>query len=161
MMTDQQPQPNPPADADTVPPEVQSDTETANLDIEVGAVDDNPNHEAAKYRIRLREAEAQRDALAAQLDALRRDQIGAIATTMGIKPAALWASGAELNNLLTEGGAIDTTKVREAADAARTELGITKRPPSMAGLSSGTMKPPPPRDAFRDAFVPRRHREPD
>jgi hypothetical protein len=159
-MTDQPPQqPNPAADGSA------QDVSSAPVDTatpaEATPLDDNPNHEAAKWRVQYREAEAQRDALAAQLDAVRRDQIGAMATTMGLKPAALWASGVEISNLLTDAGTIDPAKVREAAEGARAELGITKRPASMAGLSSGAMVPPPPRDAFRDAFVPRSRREPD
>jgi hypothetical protein len=155
-------QPTPPADA--VPPEVQPDAGAPADPDSTGTgtpVDANPNHEAAKWRTRYREAEAQRDALAAQLDAVRRDQVGAMATAIGIKPQALWASGVEISNLLTDAGAIDPAKVRDAVEGARAELGITKRPASMAGLSSGALAPQPPRDQWREAFTPRRHREPD
>jgi hypothetical protein len=147
---------NSPVDGDAAP-----DTEAAVDIADTAAADESPNHEAAKWRVKYREAEQQRDTLAAQLDAVRRDQVGVIVTSMGVKPAALWASGAQLNDMLTDAGVIDIAKVREAADAARTELGITKRPPSMSGLSSGALAPQPPRDQWREAFTPRRHREPD
>jgi hypothetical protein len=158
MMTDQPPQPIP---ADDSPPPDTADTADTGTPVEASSVDANPNHEAAKWRTRYREAEAQNAALAAQLDATRRDQVGAIVTSMGIKPAALWASGAQLGDMLTDAGAIDTAKVRDAVEGARDQLGITKRPASMSGLSSGALAPQPPRDQWREAFTPRRNREPD
>ena len=80
-MTDQTQQPNQPtADADTPP-----DTDTVGTaDTEVAEEDANPNHEAAKWRNKFREAE--RDGLAAQLDAVRTDQANAYATAAGITP---------------------------------------------------------------------------
>jgi hypothetical protein len=123
--------------------------------------DDNPNHEAAKWRVKYREAEQHNAALTSQLDAVRRDQINAHVVAAGVKPDAFWASGVTVNDLVTEAGGIDATKVGEAVAGVRERFGIDKRSPSMSGLSSGAMNRPPPRDTFRDAFVPRSRRQPD
>jgi hypothetical protein len=155
MMTEQ---PTPPADAVPPPLEVQPDAGTS---VEASSVDDNPNHEAARWRIKYREAEAQNAALAAQLDAVRTDQANAYAAAAGITAKALWASGAQLPELLDDAGVVDPDKVAAAAVKARSELGIAaKSRPRGIGLS-GAMPPQPPRDQWREAFTPRRHREPD
>ncbi|OBG25434.1 hypothetical protein [Mycobacterium sp. E3198] len=124
------------------------------------------DREAAKFRKQLRAEQAARQAdneqsaeritvLERQLDALRRDQVGAIATTLGIKPAALWASGAQLDDLLGEDGAPDPDKVRAAVEHARAHLGITRDPRPFKGLRSGTAAPVEPVNRWRAAFAPR------
>jgi hypothetical protein len=113
------------------------------------------NAEAAKWRVKYREAEAQRDALAAQLDAVRKDQVGAIATSMGIKATALWASGVQLDSLLGDDGVPDPAKVKTAVDAARQALGIDNKRPRGVGLSGASSPSQPRGDQWRVAFAPR------
>lgn len=85
---------------------------------------DGGNQEAARYRRRLRETEAERDQLADRLEAMQRAEVERLAGTAQVKPAALWASGAQLADLLTETGTVDPAKVATAAKTARTELGL-------------------------------------
>jgi hypothetical protein len=85
-----------------------------------------PGREAARYRRRLREAEAERDTLKATVESLQRAEVERQATADGLRPAALWAGGAELAGLLGDDGAVDGSKVSAAVAAAREQLGIPK-----------------------------------
>lgn len=87
---------------------------------------DGPGREAAKYRRRLREAETERDQLAERIGSLQRAEVERLAAVDGLRPAALWASGAELDDLLGDDGTVDAAKVSEAIGAAREQLGIPK-----------------------------------
>lgn len=121
--------------------------------------DDNPNHEAAKWRTKLRDAESQNTALAAQLENMQRAAIDTQVTAFGIKPAAFWASGAELADLLNNAGVPEPEKVQKAAAAARDALGLmVNRPrpkPRLGELRSGAMANAPKRDKWVEAFGPR------
>lgn len=88
-----------------------------------------PNHEAAAYRVKLREAEAERDRLAGVVAGMQRAAVEDIAAQAGLKPKALWASGVDLADLLVaegedDAGTVDRTKVDAAIMTAREELGI-------------------------------------
>ena len=99
----------------------------------------------ARYRTRLREVETERDTIAAQLDHMRRAEVGRLADAEGVKPAALWAAGAQLTDLLTEEGAVDPGKVAQAVEHTRAELGITR--PTL-GYSLGDFAPDGTGDRF-------------
>ncbi len=79
-----------------------------------------PNAEAAKYRRRLREAEADRDRLAGLVTGHQRTEVERLASS-GAGAAALadgadlWAAGVELGDLLDEDGGVDAAKVAAAA----------------------------------------------
>ena len=118
--------------------------------------DTNPNHEAARWRVKAREAEQQRDALAAQLETLRKDQINATVVTMGLRPQALWASGVELTDLIGDDGVPDQQKIRQAVESARTELGIERPRKPIRSLTSGVAAPKEQPADWRSAFAPRR-----
>ncbi|HVM15485.1 MAG TPA: hypothetical protein VM287_14315 [Egibacteraceae bacterium] len=80
---------------------------------------DTPNAEAAKYRRRLREAEAERDTLAANLEATRRQVVERLVVdSTGPRlgdPKDLWLAGVELAELVdAETGAVDPDKVAAA-----------------------------------------------
>ncbi|MEE2852234.1 MAG: hypothetical protein VX424_06220 [Actinomycetota bacterium] len=115
----------------------------------------NPNREAARWRTKLRDTEAERDVLATQLEAMQRAAVDSHVTAMGMKPAALWAAGANLEDLLDENGVPDLKKVEAAAATARETLGVLtfKSPP--ARLQSGAMASTPKRDGWVEAFAPR------
>jgi hypothetical protein len=100
--------------------------------------DDAGGKEAAKYRRKLREAEGERDQLAQQLTAMRRSQIDAQASDMGIKPAALWASGTQLEDMLGDDGVPDPEKITAAVNAARNTLGIHTAGRVQLGTRSGS-----------------------
>lgn len=87
---------------------------------------DNPGREAAKYRRQLREAESERDTLAGQVESLQRRMIEDYAGRQISRPEALWASGVNVADLLTEDGVPDETKVRNACSAASDRLGLAR-----------------------------------
>ncbi|OBC12614.1 hypothetical protein A5784_32825 [Mycobacterium sp. 852013-50091_SCH5140682] len=112
--------------ADTVTPEtVLEDGSDVDEDQDDDAGDGKGGREAAKYRRRLREAEAERDQLAERVTALQRAEVERLATADGLKPAALWSS-TELAGLLDDEGVVDAAKVAAAISGARDTLGILK-----------------------------------
>ncbi|MEV0851478.1 hypothetical protein [Nocardia fluminea] len=98
---------------------------------------DNPNREAAKYRVRLREAEGrvtEAEAEVARLGGVVENlQKAAVESTLGnrITAKAFWASRGEsgVSELLTDDGAVDSGKVAAAIDTAIQEFGLGPRRP--------------------------------
>lgn len=77
----------------------------------------NPSREAARYRTRLRETEAERDDYAARLATLQRAEIERLASAGLSQPNDLFAlSGNDLSAYLTDDGTVDAAKV--SADVA-------------------------------------------
>ncbi len=105
----------------TAPGQAGAATDTAEENTPTGDGDQGeeegtPNREAAKYRTKLREAEAQRDALQQRLDAYLRGQAEALAAGGEHrlhKGADLWLGGHTLADVLGEGGEVDAGKVAE------------------------------------------------
>lgn len=117
-------QPEQPQDEATQPEELTTDTDAQDDDQEATG----PAREAAKYRRRLRDAEADLEAARAGQETAQRALVDHLAQTTGrIKPEALWAAGTTLEDLLTD-GAVDAQKVADAADSAAHQLGLTRRP---------------------------------
>lgn len=115
------------------------------------------NREAAKYRRQLREAEAERDTLTSRVEALQKDTIEGIAASILKRPAALWATGTTLADLLDTSGNIDPAKVTEAAEKAQQELGASPRhlAPIIPGQGRTPDAPITAGDTFEAAFAPR------
>lgn len=82
--------------------------------------------EAAGYRERLRKTETERDSATDLVSSLRKQIIDGQVTGMGMKPAALWAAGFSVGDLLNNEGLIDSTRVASAAAEARETLGLSK-----------------------------------
>lgn len=94
------------------------------------------NHEAAKYRVQLRETQAERDALTAQLDTARRQMIDQANTDKFIDPADYWRHGGEVT--LTDDGTLDVEAMSEAAAAIIAERSHLAKPrPPRPDLSQG------------------------
>ena len=75
-------------------------------------------NEAAKWRVRCREFEAERDQLSARIDALHIATVETIAATRLAQPGDLLALGtADLASLRTEDGELDTERVSRAVEA--------------------------------------------
>lgn len=96
------------------------------------------DNEAAKYRRRLREVEAERDQLKGTLDTMMRGQIEAVLVDKLHRPADFFEVGetVELADLLTDDGQVDTAKVDERlkAIAAERPYLLNKQETSTSGL---------------------------
>ena len=109
--------------------------------------------EAAKYRKRAQEAEAERDQLRDRLTTAHRT----IAESMtGLrKPSALWATGTTVDDLLDDDGDLDPIKVQEAARTVVDELGIATAPKPDPSQGGGEWDAPDPKEQFTAAFGPK------
>jgi len=96
---------------DTMPEETANPSE-ASGDTEQEAPEGTSNAEAAKYRRRLRETEADRDALAARVTAFQTREAGRLATGPGrlLDAEDLWRV-TDLPGLLGDDGEVDPQKV--------------------------------------------------
>ena len=111
---------------DPVPDPVDGDVDGDDGTEDTGDDKGKPGREAARYRTRLRAAEAERDNLTTQLDAVRRAEVERVAQTAGLNARAFWAGGADLAELITADGTVDTEKVKLAAQVAATALGLVR-----------------------------------
>lgn len=82
--------------------------------------------EAKRYRLKLRETEAERDALTEHLTALRRASVDDKVKGHKITPEGFWASGVQLEDLLDDDGHLDADKIKTAADTAAETLGLER-----------------------------------
>jgi hypothetical protein len=91
----------------------------------------------ATVRGKLRDAEAQRDALAGTVSGFQKEALNGVASKAGVLPSALadLALHVPLESVLGEGGLLDTDK----ATAALTELKVSK--PHFFPASVGTSGP--------------------
>lgn len=114
------------------------------------------NDEAARFRIRLRDTEAQRDQLAANAESLQRQSVEDLLAGTNVKPAALWKV-TDLDALVGDDGLVDENQVAAAVATAREHFGIT--PPQKGNHVPGVGNQPagiPKADPFTEAFRPHR-----
>lgn len=112
------------------------------------------NAEAAKWRRKLRETQAELEAAAAQLDAVQRQQVEFLLAKSGVKPEAVFAV-AEMSDLLNDDGGIDADKLDAAMATAQEKFGIVKPPKGNFVPGIGNRPNGLPRvDAWREAFSP-------
>lgn len=78
---------------------------------------DSPNREAAAYRRRLRDAEAERDALAERLADAQRQNVTSQVAQRFADPGDFWST-TQLSDVLGEDGGVDGEKLSAAMDAA-------------------------------------------
>lgn len=117
---------------------------------------ESPNAEAAKYRHRAKEAEAERDALRDRLTNLQRAAVESKVKESHIAAQGFWASGVQLEDLLDEDGNVDGDKVKAAADTAIKELGLERigtRGPRVP--KEGNVTSPRPSKSWEGAFGPK------
>jgi hypothetical protein len=159
-----QPAPEAPADAEQAAPEPDSADTDTDTD---GQGDDEPDidtgtragRDAAKYRQRLRDTEAERDTitaerdqLAAQLAADRRAMIDWRASGAKLDPALLDANGLDPAAMLDADGRIDLAKVDDFVKATAARFGVGGFTPNRGqGMSGGApaAKTPSLADAFK------------
>lgn len=92
--------------------------------------DRTPSRREARYRIQLRETEAERDRLAATVEALQRAEVERLASKVIKAPTALWAAQTALADLLADDGTVDPAKVANAVTAAQKTLGLAATRPA-------------------------------
>lgn len=139
-------------EAPEVTTETEGTTETAEQAAEEGAEEAGGGREAAKYRRRLRETETERDTLAAQVAAMQRAEVERVAAEHLKIPAGLWASGADLPELLADDGTVDPAKVASAAVAAREALGLASARMGNYSPREGNIPKMPAGNGWADAF---------
>lgn len=111
----------------------------------------DPPRQAANYRSRLRDTEAERDVLAARIDVLQRRYIDTVLARENITADALFTV-TDVAGLLDGDGLPDPNKIKAAAEVARRELGIT---PGLFVPAEGRLPTTTPRKRFTDAFTPK------
>ena len=111
--------------------------------------------EAKRYRLALRETEAERDALADTVADLRR-QIVDDAVAQTVNPAGFALAGHDPAEFFTEEGTLDRAKLTAAAREAASRFGL--RTPKVPDPGMGARDTPAPSsaDAWQAAFSPRR-----
>jgi hypothetical protein len=132
--------------------------DTAPEEAEDSSDDKAMNAEAAKWRRRLRETQAELEKTAAQLDAVHRQQVELMLADTGVKPAAVWTV-TDVAELLGDDGAIDTEKVTAAVETARERFGIPKRATGNHVPGVGNQPSVLPKgDTWTQAFAPGKRR---
>lgn len=131
--------------------------------VDAEGVEDNHlrNREAAKYRTRLREVEAERDgireelaAMTAAREAAERAHVENVAKRRLYRPSALWAAGVTLDEVRAEDGTISDDLVFEAVNRAADKLGLyRKMAPDFSQGAQGHGRVVG--NAWEDAFSPR------
>lgn len=84
---------------------------------------DKPGAEAARYRVRAKQAEQDRDVLAARVARLQTSEVARLASARMADADDLRVHGVQVVDLLDDDGEVDEAKVEAAVDAL-----LTKRP---------------------------------
>lgn len=111
--------------------------------------------EAKRYRLALRETEAERDALADTVASLRQ-QIVDDAVGQTVNPAGFALAGHDPAEFFTEDGALDRSKLNAAAREAASRFGLRTPKVPDPGLGGRPEPAPTSADAWTAAFSPRR-----
>ena len=116
--------------------EIETPTETTDDNSGMEPETDNTNRsggsEAAKYRIKLREVEAERDALTARLEAAQRANVSQVVGSRVQDVSDFWEH-TELASVLDDDGNVSTEAITAAVDALlESKPHYQKRPTPMA-----------------------------
>ena len=99
----------------------------------------DPNAEAAKYRRRLRETEAQRDELASRLDATHRALVEQQAADLFADPADLWHA-TSIDDLRGDDGLIDPERATSEIERVLTAKPHWRKEPARPNRSPGSRR---------------------
>lgn len=139
-----------------------------NANVEGAAIEDQPVAETdsggGKFRDRLSQAEAERDALRERVDRMQRGEVERLVANRLADPGDVWRDGAQLADLLDDDGHVDPAKVDTLAAGlldAHKHWATTSAPPRRnpasggSGLKSGASSGEDyRRPSFTDAFAP-------
>lgn len=113
------------------------------------------NSREARYRRQLRQAEGERDQLRDRVESMQRAEAERLAAAEISRPAAIWAAGTQLADLLDLDGNVDPGLVAEAASRAADLLGTAPaRSTPKPDLSQGAQATAVGGDPWEDAFRP-------
>lgn len=99
-----------------------------------------PNQEAAKWRRKVRDVEAERDGLAARVEKMQRAQVAGLVGDRLAVPDDLLAFGLQLTELLGEDGEVDAGLVKTAVAgllSSRPGLAVARDQPRFPDLGGG------------------------
>jgi hypothetical protein len=106
----------------------------------------SPNSEAARYRVQLREVQAERDALTERLTGYQRRECEAAVADLLEEPADLWDIGqADLSAFYDDDGTLDEEQLRAAAGALIDQRPKLGKPRGPSHHNFGQFSKPPPR----------------
>lgn len=111
--------------------------------------DDKPGREAARYRRQLRDAEAERDRLAAALADRQHQDVTDIAADHLLDPADFLLVHTDLSDFLDDDGNVDEAKVAEAVEQMRETRPHWFKPTERPGAPASK-----PREALRGGSDP-------
>lgn len=136
-------QPSPDA-PQTDPDQAPGDPDASGAETPTGEPDeaqDSPGSEAAKYRVRLREAEHQRDDALERVARLQRAAVDEVLSETGVDARLLDAAGHAVEDYLTDDGLVDRERLAQAARTVAIEFNVTAprrpAPVAMAGTAAG------------------------
>lgn len=137
-------------------PEVPESTETPESpgDDNLDTGNDTPalaklRKEAAGHRAKLREAEAERDAVMAHRDALAASVLGDALRGTGVSPELLATAGRSIDEFITDGG-LDRAAITRAGREVAKQFGIVGGRSPHTG--TGTERPPETGKTWADAL---------
>lgn len=148
--------PETPPEESVVPPSSPSDT---GLEPTTGPAepDEGANREAAKYRTKLRETEAQNATLTGRLEAMQRREVERLASADLDTPEDLWLTDVGLGTLLDDDGQVDEAKVSAAVTTVLQGRPGWRRP-SPVTYDGGARSNPPVPVSMQDLLQGRRRR---
>lgn len=114
-----------------------------------------PDDEAARWRRKLRDAEAERDALVARVEQLQQHYIGTLLDRENVTTDAVFAAGMTLADLLDADNIPDAERIKTAAATARDRLGVT---PGLYVPAEGRIPTTTTQPRFTDSFKPPKDR---
>jgi hypothetical protein len=119
-------------DVEGAAPQIDSDGVSPTPEGE-GTAENNGNREAAKYRVRARDAEAERDALAARVEAMNHRELERLAGVHLSVPADLLSlSCNSVADYLDENGNVDAARVEaDAREILSERPGLRKSDPAV------------------------------
>lgn len=125
----------------------------ADVPVEDPQTERNGNKEAAKYRVQLREAEAERDALRTQLEAVQWQMLdSARGRGSSVTPALMQKLGHTPGEFLNDDGTVDTLKYRSTVDKIAVEYGLALPTGSYVPLEGSRSTPGDYTNSARENF---------